>query len=64
MGTVVVGIIALLIGIALGAGGYSGFLILTKRNRLQQAEQEAKRILDEANTEIQRKEIESKNRTN
>jgi ribonuclease Y len=62
MDTAIVGIIALLIGIALGAGGYSGFLIVTKRNRLQQAEQEAKRILDEANTEIQRKEIETQNK--
>ena len=62
MNTAVVGIIALLIGIALGFGSYYGYLLLNRKNRLQQAEQEAKRILDEAATEIQHKEIESRNK--
>ena len=62
MDTAVVGIIALLIGIALGVGGFYSYLNINKRNRLQQAEQEAKRLLDEAQTEVQRKEIESQNK--
>lgn len=62
MDTIIVGLIALLVGAVGSFAGYTMLLTRQGKNRLQQAEQEAARVMEEANAKSQQLILEAKNK--